>query len=86
MTCDHDSEPTYHHWDGKMGCRLCDLEARLSRAVEALRRLALEARGFVEMADTDAHGRTNIQVMNHWIQEAFTVLASERPQPQEGET
>lgn len=57
-------------------------ERRVEELEGALRALALEATGFVSMADPAAHGHTNIAVLRHKIDNAQAALA--RPAPTEG--
>ena len=56
-------------------------EARAINAelVAALEKLTAEAIGFVSMADRNAHGNTNINVMNLRIDVARAVLAKVKP-------
>jgi hypothetical protein len=49
---------------------------------KALGRLAHEATGFLSMASREAHGTTNIRVMERRIQEAYAAL--KRGEPKEG--
>lgn len=42
----------------------------------ALKMLSLEARGFLSMADKYNHGNTNMQVLQHWIDNANEALTT----------
>jgi hypothetical protein len=48
---------------------------------EALRKLCLEATGFVGMADPSVHGYTNINVLKHWIENGKEALARTQSTP-----
>lgn len=53
-------------------------QAEYKRLVEALESLAYEASGFVEMADRQTHGNTNIAVLKHHIAQAQAALKAAR--------
>lgn len=62
------------------GCRLWNDEATRMAAsapelINSLRRIANEAQGFLAMADREAHGNTNIQVLALRIKEAFEAIS-----------
>lgn len=57
-----------------------DIEWLISRVKEledALHKLEREAAGFLSMADKESHGYTNMQVLQHWIDNACKTLRGE---------